>query len=626
MSSFFNDPISGFDDVLSRLPAFIVGLSALDSYRKGCGNDLRVKRNRFTVLLMLCLSISLMLLPSAAIAANAGIAEGASSSSVIRVANAGELAQALQNAIAGNTIVLEDGTYADVPFVIEGKHGSESAPITVRAANQGGVVITGGSYFEVSDSSYIVIQGLSFTNTGHSAVALASSHHIRITRNKFALTENGTTVKWLAVGGSGSHDNRIDHNEFGPRHDPGQMIALDGNGSTEMTQYDVIEFNYFHDIGPRIANGMETIRAGLSGVSQLNGYTTIQYNLFVNCDGDPEFISVKSSGNTVRYNTFINNAGQVTARHGNANRFYGNFFFGDGVKPEVGGFRIYGNDQLLYNNYFENMTYFVLDINSGDFDGGPNADQYTRSDLSKHWRVYRAQVVHNTIVNSTTGIVIGRKYHADKAPVDSVVANNIVWNTKGRLYEERLPSNTLFAGNIGYGSTLDNVPRTSDEIRNVDPLLVTDGGLQKLSAASPAIDAAALSFPFVVEDMEGQSRSVADIGADEYAAGPVLNRPLTPADVGPDAHPTIAVLSEWIDQFEASGELAGPLSAQLRSSVAQAAYQYDKGAVRQAVKHLDDLLKHLQQPPAAGHIADVAATALERCTQSLIEWLKGLDL
>lgn len=572
--------------------------------------------------MLLIFTLCLFFLPTAGMAA-AGGKPGAAQGAVVRVVNPAELSAAIQNATAGVTIVLGDGVYADTAFVVSDKHGTADAPITIRAEHQGNAVITGSGSMTIVSSSYLVLDGLVFTNTGSSAVVLDSSNHVRVTRSKFALTEDGTTVKWLVLQGTNSHDNRIDHNEFGPRHDPGQTIAMDGDGSTEPSRHDVIEYNYFHDMGPKIANGMETIRVGLSGISQLDGFTTIQYNLFENCDGDPEFISVKTSHNTVRYNTFRNNDGQVTARHGNANAFYGNVFIGDGVKPGVGGFRIYGNDQKIYNNYFEKMTYFVLDINSGDFDGGPDAANYTRSDLSKHWRVYRAEVVHNTIVDSTTGIIVGRKYHADKPPVDSVVANNIVRNTTGKLIDERLSSNTVFAGNIGFGSSLGNVPRTPAEIREVDPLFVTVNGLQKLSASSPAIDAAVGSSAYAADDMDGQARPVgaaSDVGADEYSAAPVLNHPLTAADVGPNAFLTIGGLAELIDGYAASGDLRGPLAAQVSNSVDQAAHQYGKGAYAQAIEHLGDLSKHLHNPALSEHVAPFAAAALDRYVAELSEW------
>ncbi|WP_239632408.1 polysaccharide lyase 6 family protein [Paenibacillus sp. H1-7] len=491
-----------------------------------------------------CVCVGTMLLPAGMAAASestapvqtAALVSASSDASVqqdnvVRVTTTAELTAAISAAAAGTTIVLADGVYSHTgAFSISGKNGTASAPITIKAENQGQAELTARAGFNISNSSYIVIQGFKFTGTAI-AVNMNNSNNIRVTRNTFAMAvvNNPAGWKWVQFGGNNSHHNRIDHNEFGPRGDLGQMIAFQ-NGV--MSQYDVIEYNYFHDAAPQTTNGGETIRVGLSGSSMSNGYTTIQYNLFVNLDSDPEVISVKSGNNTVRYNTFINNKGQVTARHGHANSYYGNYFFRVDGKSGVGGLRIYANDQKIYNNYFENIS-GAIHIDGGDYDAGPDGSNYDSSVLAKHWRVYRAQVTNNTMVNASNGIVVGKSY--TYAPVDSVVANNLVVGSGGPLYSEVKTSNTFFEGNIGYGGTLDNVTRATYEIREADPLFVTLGGLQKLSAGSPAINTGTGSYPFLNEDMDGQPRDAIDVGADEYSAAPALRQPLTPADVGPNA-------------------------------------------------------------------------------------------
>lgn len=463
-------------------------------------------------------------------------ASGGGGGTVVNVSTSAQLASAISSATAGTTIVLANGTYTNGGnFSVSGKNGTAANPITIKAANTGQAIISGGAYFIVSNSSYVVIEGLKFTNTGNTAVKLDQSNNVRVTRNTFALTENGNSLKWVYIVGANSHHNRIDHNEFGPKHDLGNFITVDGS-STQISQYDTIEYNYFHDIGPRATNEMEAIRLGVSTLSMSDAFATIQYNLFENCDGDPEYISVKSGHNTVRYNTFRNSQGVLSSRHGHAQSFYGNFFLGDGVKSGIGGIRLYANDHKVFNNYFENLTGSgysdAINVDGGDFDGGTNGNTFTSSDLSKHWRVYRAQIINNTIVNSATGIVIGGNY--TQAPVDSTIANNIVKNASGTLYNEVKTSNTTFSGNIGFGSTLNNKSRTSAEINLVNPLLTTAGGLQKLSSSNPAINASTGSYTFVTTDMDGESRTgVNDVGADEYATSLVTNVPLTTSNVGP---------------------------------------------------------------------------------------------
>ncbi|MCY9662694.1 chondroitinase-B domain-containing protein [Paenibacillus chondroitinus] len=457
----------------------------------------------------------------------------------VTVSTSAQLQTAIDQAIPGRIIYLQNGTYSQSgPFTVNGIHGQDGQEIVIKALNRGQAIISGGAYFSLYQSSYVTISGMKFTTTtsaSNNAVKMDESSHIRVTRNEFNLNETGATNNWVKIRGVNSDNNRIDRNKFVSKADPGPIIAVDGDGSTYMSRYTIIDRNYFYDSTPRITNGKESIRLGLSGVSLLNGNATVENNLFENSDGDPEIISVKSSGNTVRYNTIRNSQGQVTARHGNNNQYYGNFFLGDGSKAGVGGFRIYGTDHRIYNNYFEGLTTDAINLDGGDWDGGTNSTNYSSGDLSKHWRVYRAQVTNNTIVNSDFGIIIGRSYTS--APVDSRVANNIVNNSAGTLYEEVKTSNTVFEGNIGFGSTVTNRSRTSSEIRNITPSFTTIGGLQKLTSGSAAVNAAVGSYSYVTEDMDGQARSTNDVGADEYfsSSTSIVRVPLSASDVGPDS-------------------------------------------------------------------------------------------
>ncbi|NEW08273.1 lyase [Paenibacillus sp. SYP-B3998] len=456
---------------------------------------------------------------------------------VVPVSNSQELVSALSKASAGTTIVLANGTYTqNGPFIVSGKNGTANSPITIKAANRGMAIISGGASLQVQNSSYVHVEGLKFTNSGHTGLLLDGSNNIRVTRNLFALQASGGALIWLQVSGVNSHHNQIDHNDFGPKSDTDPLIAYQGDGDGNISQHDVIEYNYFHDVGPWVANGKETIRLGLSGISLSNGDNTIQYNLFENCDGEPEIVSVKSSNNTVRYNTFKTSKGGLTSRHGHNNAFYGNFFLGDGVETEQAGIRIYGNDHKIYNNYMENLTASAIILDNGNFDGGsggypPNP---TPDDLRAQWKIYRAQVVNNTIVNSSTGIIVGsgKAY----APQDSRVANNIVRNSAGTLYNEVVTTNTIFEGNIGFGSTVSNKSRAASEIWGINPLFTTVNGLQKLSSTSPAINAAKGTYTYVTGDMDGEARSTNDIGADERSSSTVFaNHPLVSTEVGPNA-------------------------------------------------------------------------------------------
>ncbi|MGG1552818.1 chondroitinase-B domain-containing protein [Paenibacillus ferrarius] len=463
-----------------------------------------------------------------------------SSDTTVNVSTAEQLDAALASAQAGTTIVLADGSYTkNGPFELKGKVGTLTSPITIKAAHTGRAIITGAAYLKVSTASaYVNVQGLRFTNTDNVSLLLDSSNSIRVTECSFEQIENPNNatanIPYMQIRGANSDYIQVDHNVFANKTQQGQGMSIDGNGGSAMSQYLTIEYNLFRNFGPRIANGMESIRLGLSGVSMLSGYAVVQYNEFDNADGDPESISVKSSDNTIRYNTFRNSQSQLTLRHGNGSDVYGNYFIGDGVKEGVGGIRVYGVNHKIYNNYFAGLTTEAILVDSGDVDHGPAIVNYKNfaSDYNQHWPVYRTQVVNNTVVNSVYGIIVGHPPYTTNTkyfykPIDTVIANNLVQHTTYEAYLETVDSNTVYQDNIGFTAAPSTPARTIAEVRNVDPQLILQAdGLYRLQAGSAAIDAATRTYPYVQDDMDGQPRNAAaDIGADEYSTAAAVRQP-----------------------------------------------------------------------------------------------------
>lgn len=444
---------------------------------------------------------------------------------VVDVSTSSQLTSAFTGALPGDRIVLADGTYSIGK--LSAKHGTATSAITVVAANRGSAVINAGQ-LEVLDSSYVTFEGLRWTNS--STLKITSSNNVRLTRNHFRLAES-SSLKWVLIQGANSHHNRIDHNLFEEKHQLGNFITIDGS-ATQQSQHDLIDHNHFRNIGPRATNEMEAIRVGWSAISQSSGFTVVEHNLFENCDGDPEIISVKSNDNTVRYNTFVTSQGTLSHRHGNRGQLYGNFFLGGG-KAGTGGIRVYGQDHKIFNNYFQGLTGTGFDA-ALQLDGG---DVDTSGALSAHWRVYRATVVHNTFVDNVSNIEIGANYNL--APVDSVIADNLITGAQGKLVNElKTPVNLTYAGNVAWptGTASVGVSPPASAIRVADPLLASDGLLYHIGSGSPAVDAVSGTYAFVTDDLDGQPRTgIPDVGADERSAAAVLRFPLTPAQVGPNA-------------------------------------------------------------------------------------------
>ncbi len=461
----------------------------------------------------------------------------------IIVSNADQLEDAVENAQAGDTVEVLNGVYNTDGSMTMYNSGTAEAPIVIRAKERQMAELTGDTYFNLRQCAYVVIEGFLFTSTDKTVVKLEACNNIRVTRNVFRLNET-TSRKWVIIQGiwndpnAQSHHNRIDHNLFEEKHMPGNFLTVDGSGDPvyQSSQYDIIEYNHFRNIGPRVENEMEAVRIGWSELSMSSGHTTLRYNLFENCDGDPEIVSVKTSDNLIQYNTFRSSQGTLSLRHGNRTTVEGNFFLGEG-KAGTGGIRVYGDDHIIFNNYFSELTGTRWDapitLTNGDYDGG--------SSLSKHFRINRAIITYNTLVNNTHNIEIGFNNNGSysKPPRDVVMANNLVWGKTNELIKEMTaPVNMTWSSNLMYPDSIATLGRTATagQITVADPLMQYSDSLWQLTDNSAAIGMAINDYPYVATDMQGQPRDAnPDVGADEYSNATPLRRPLTAADVGPGA-------------------------------------------------------------------------------------------
>jgi hypothetical protein len=150
-----------------------------------------------------------------------------------------------------------------------------------------------------------------------------------------------------------------------------------------------------------------------------------------------------------------------------------------------------------------------------------------------------ALIAHNTVID-TMGAAItfddglgssGRTLLAQ----DVTIANNLLQNSGPTIFEGNQGTGWLWKGNLAFGGGLGPAAGNPG-VAVADPQLVlAANNVWRPAATSPAVNAAAGSFSgLLTTDMDGQPRTGAyDIGADELAAGAILHRPLTAADVGP---------------------------------------------------------------------------------------------
>lgn len=463
---------------------------------------------------------------------------------------------AATNAVAGAIIQLADGEYSTKhPIRIERRQGTEAAPITIRAEHRGKAIIAGTAGFALKDCEHLVLEGFTLAHDADlPAVLLDDCRHVRVSRNYFRPKERATprhVEHWVYAIGARSAHNRIDHNEFGRKVNRGTPAFVRGDDATlKCSQHDVIDHNYFHDVVNANGENMhETVRTGGNdlGASGQSSFTLIEDNLFDQCSGEGEIISLKSSDNTVRCNTFINCFGDICLRLGNRDVICGNFMIAHDGQKGRGGVKVYGYEHRIFNNYFQGLTGKNHEAPLGLIPGvfaTPTTDQL-REKYKDNTTVppTRVWIAYNTWVDCSP-LQFGLKEDKERKqiPVDCTFVNNLVVHTqpqKTPLIDLQLIKNFIAHGNLGYAAGAPLPAPWAAWFRWEDPKLQQSAGglgLWRLSDASPARHAAVENGAPPAEDIYGRPRAAkSDVGAEEFSATPPRFLPLTPAQVGPEA-------------------------------------------------------------------------------------------
>lgn len=434
------------------------------------------------------------------------------SATTYNVSSIAAMQSAINSAVAGDEIVLANGTYLNSTLNIG------TSNITVRSATPGGVFLNGTNAISIT-GNFVTFSGFQFTSGSITGVVITvDGNNNTLTQLNF---DGYSAQKYINL--KGQYDE-VSYSNF--RNKPasapaGNLIHIAPNGT--VPNYAKIRYCSFQDMpGAGGDNGNECIRIANGAQSTFLCRTVVEFCYFSNTGaGDSEAISVKSRENVLRFNTYKNNPdAMMVFRNGNDNVAYGNFFIGSG------GIRVKeANNIFCYNNYFEN---------SG-VGGTMNAVSY----IYVSPNLQNINFLHNTFVEC--GLI-----DLANGATNNTWANNIFKKTSGSMFIGS-PSGISWAGNIYSGTLGISIP---SGMTNADPLLVLNSdGYYGLSASSPAIDAASASYPAILDvanvdddstlslDTSGQSRpataTLKDVGADEYTTGAITNRPLTLANVGP---------------------------------------------------------------------------------------------
>ena len=441
-------------------------------------------------------------------------ASAIASATTYNVSSIAALQSAINSAVAGDIIILADGTYLNNTITVG------TSNITVKSATPGGVYLNGTNAITIN-GSYVTFSGFQFTSGSITGIAIVvNGSHNLLTQLNF----DGYSAKKYIDIKAPSQYNEIVYCNF--RNKPtsapsGNLVHVGADPSA--IGYHKIRYSSFQDLPGLGADfGNEPIRLSNGAESTYIARTVVEFCYFNNTGGgDSEAISVKCRENVLRFNTFTNNQNAMMVfRMGDNNIAYGNFFIG------AGGIRVKeANNIFCYNNYFEN---------SG-VGGTMNAVSY----IFVSPNLKNINFVHNTFVEC--GLI-----DLASGATNNTWANNIFKKTSGDIFMGS-PSGIAWAGNIYQGTLGISIP---SGMTNADPqLTLNSDGYYGLSSTSPAIDAASASYPAILDianvdddptlafDISGQARPATvilkDVGCDEYTTGSTTNRPLLLSDVGP---------------------------------------------------------------------------------------------
>jgi poly(beta-D-mannuronate) lyase len=439
----------------------------------------------------------------------------AGSSEIYVVDSIADLTNAVKIAAPGDVVTLKNGVYTTTAAINVRNRGTAEKPITIKAETIGGVEIAGSHGFAVTaPAEYVVISGFTFTHAAGRASIGAGSSHVRFTRNTFQCAGDGA---YLTVAG---YDAQVDHCAFNEKKTTGSMVAIAATNG-QVAQRFWIHHNHFRDYSSTGATGGEMLRVGVgaSGPSIANGL--VEYNLFERCRGENDLISSRSTGNTFRYNTFIESpTAQFTLRHGSSSVVYGN------ILRNTEGLRIYGDRHLVFSNYFEG-NYIGINLGNGSVEtidsAAPNA----------HEKPDECIIVFNTLVANRTHYQMSRRPGEALGAAKTTFAHNLLQGGIAAKIEGPY-TDAVWTGNMLWNCTAGDLPAEGAIME--EPLLVADAdGISRPQMGSPAIGFTTASFTGVVVDFDGQPRPAEKktVGADEISDAPAVAHIFSSKEVGP---------------------------------------------------------------------------------------------
>ncbi len=324
----------------------------------------------------------------------------------------------------------------------------------------------------------------------------------------------------MQVHGQKGDRNRVDHNEMGPKAQPGHMVQIGKNPYTPT--HTRVDHNYLHDLADGVQGG-EALRVGGFGPpgDYFHANTVFEYNLLVRLNGDAEILSLKSSANTFRYNTVRASAGEINIRAGQDNEIHGNFMFAEGSRcarhpAERGRPR---DLQQLRRDVEDAFLLFAGDEKPGNPPPGvPPSGPFTG-----HAQVRNAVVAGNTFITAAAGRGLRRWRETAGQPGVRQQPGAVAWAEHRQRHD---------ADELGVRGQHRLRRRAGGQRTGVPQRRPAAGPRARAASAEPAQPGAENGRAVVRRGRRagGRRLSPPDVGAIEVFSWPVRH-PLTPHDV-----------------------------------------------------------------------------------------------
>ncbi len=288
---------------------------------------------------------------------------GSADAAIYKVASAIEFQKAAGMAIAGDEIVIANGQYSGWELSVT-INGTSAKPIVIRAESSGKVVFSGdvlkpifqlnGSYTEISGLIFSACNVFKTQGSNGVLIELKNTKYCRVTDCVF--TKNKVKTQFMpivVISGKGEY-NRVDHCSFASNIDNQELqVKITADAIPVYTLVDHNEFKDKDKVGWPVFNGGECVQVGQEPVllGTQYAYATVRDNRFIHCNGEPEVISNKSSGNNYINNYFEDCQGELVMRGGHDCLIDSNIF-----KGGTGGIRVNGTHHTITHNQLSGIS------------------------------------------------------------------------------------------------------------------------------------------------------------------------------------------------------------------------------------------------------------------------------